>query len=204
MAVPVLIIPNLVMDGVQVVRRGGVLATARGMAVLLASGVVGTVLGTRLLMVLPPRVAVLAMGLVVLTFVGINTTRLQPRVPRAWSPWLAPPVGLVAGVLGGLANVPGLPLVIYFYSLRMDKAEFIRSVAFTFVSFKIIQLGTVTYFGLMTWPILAWSLALTGLGLGGFRLGLAVQDRLQPATFNRAVLGFLGALGLWLVIRAAL
>jgi uncharacterized membrane protein YfcA len=203
-AVPVLIIPNLVMDGIQAVRWGGWLAIVRRMAVVLAFGVVGTFLGTRLLAVLPPSVAILTMGGVVLSFVAANATRYQPRVPPAWTPWLAPPLGLVAGILGGLANVPGLPLVIYFYSLRMPKAEFVQSVAVCFVCYKAIQLGAVTWYGLMTARVLAGSLALTVVGLGAFRLGLAVQDRLAPATFNRLVLGFLALLGLWLVVRAAL
>jgi len=40
------------------------------------------------------------------------------------------------------------------------------------------------------------------VAVGGFRLGLILQDRLEPATFNRAVLVFLGGLGIWLVVRA--
>lgn len=204
MAVPLLIIPNFVMDGIQAVRRGGWVAIVRRMAVLLAFGVVGMFLGTRLLAVMPARLAVLTIGVVVLTFVALNLTRRPPRVPPAWTPWLAPPLGLVAGVLGGVANIPGLPLVIYFYSLRMPKAEFVQSVAVVFVCYKAIQLGAVTWHGLMTWPLLWGSLGLTAVGLGAFRLGLAVQDRLAPEIFNRLVLGFLALLGLGLVVRAAL
>lgn len=203
-AVPLLIIPNIVMDGIQAARRGGWGGVVRRMAVLLAFGVVGMFLGTRLLVVLPARAAVLTIGVVVLTFVGLNLTRRPPRIPPEWTPWLAPPMGLVAGVLGGVANIPGLPLVIYFYSLRMSKAEFVQSVAVVFVCYKVIQLGAVTWHGLMTWSVLGGSLGLTAVGLGAFRLGLAVQDRLDPATFNRLVLAFLAGLGVWLVVRAAL
>jgi uncharacterized membrane protein YfcA len=201
-AVPVLIIPNIVMDGIQAARWGGWLGIVRRMAVLLAFGVVGMFLGTRLLVVLPARVAVLAIGVVVLTFVAVNLTRRPPRIPPEWTPWLAPPLGLVAGVLGGVANIPGLPLVIYFYSLRMPKAEFVQSVAVVFVCYKLIQLAAVTWHGLMTWPLVGGSLGLTAVGLGAFRLGLAVQDRLAPAAFNRLVLAFLALLGLGLVGRA--
>ena len=112
------------------------------------------------------------------------------------------PVGLIAGVVGGVTNTPGLPLVMYFYALRLSKHDFIRSVAFTFVIYKVIQVGTVVWFGLLTWYLLGVSLALTVVAVGGFRLGLILQDRLEPATFNRAVLVFLGGLGIWLVVRA--
>jgi uncharacterized membrane protein YfcA len=200
-AVPVLIVPNMTMDAIQVARLGGFLVTLRRMAVLLSFGVVGTFLGTRLLVVLPGAVATAVVGGLVLLFVALNASRVQPRVPASWAPWLAPPMGLVAGLSGGLANVPGLPLVIYFYALRLEKRDFIRTVAITFIVLKVVQLGAVAWYGLLTWSMLSATLALTVVALGGFALGLRVQDRLDPLAFNRAVLVFLAVLGVWLVVR---
>ena len=201
-AIAVLIIPNIVMDAAQLVRLGDFGGVARRMAVLLVFGAIGTVLGTWLLVLLPSSVATFVLGAFALVFVAMNLTRLQPVVPEAWARWLAPPVGVIAGVIGGVTNGPGLPLVMYFYSLRLSKHDFIRSVAFTFVVYKVIQVGTVVWFGLLTWRLLAVSLGLTAVALGGFRLGLLLQDRLEPVTFNGLVLTFLGALGIWLVVRA--
>lgn len=200
-AVTVLILPNIVMDAIQGLRRGGTRAVARRMALLLVFGVAGTVIGTRLLVLLPPRVATQAIGVAVLAFVALNATRFQPRVPERWAPWIGPPVGLAAGILGGLANVPGIPLVLYFYSLRMGKVEFVQSVALTFIVLKVVQLAAVAWYGLLTAPVLGASLALTVVALGAFGVGQLVQDRLEQRTFNRLVLGFLGTLGLWLLIR---
>jgi uncharacterized protein len=201
-AVAVSIVPNIVMDGVQAVRGGGVLSSARRLAILIACGVVGTVLGTRLLLVMPPAVALVVLGAFVLGFVALNASGFSPRIPLAWERWLSPPVGFVAGVLGGLTNVPGTPLVIYFYALGMDKREFVRSVALSFMTYKLIQLGATAYYGLLTPRLLLASLALTVVGLGGFALGLGVQDRLPARVFNRAVLVFLALLGMSLVVRA--
>ena len=201
-AVVALILPNIVMDGVQARRQGELRRTARRFAVLLVGGAAGTLLGTRLLVLLPSDVAMLILGLFVLAFVVLELVRVSPRVTPRWEPWLAGPVGLLTGILGGLTNVPGTPLVIYFYALRLDKSDFVRAVAFTFIVYKVVQLGAVTYYGLMTGPLLRLSLGLTIVALGGFGLGLRVQDRLEQRAFNRAVLGFLGVLGLWLVVRA--
>lgn len=203
-AVVVLILPNIVMDGVQFVRRGAPLATVRRLALLLVFGAAGTVLGTRLLVTLSSRTVMLVLGCFILLFVALNVMRVALRVPAGWEPWLSPPTGLLAGIIGGVTNVPGTPLVIYFYALGMDKHEFVRSVAFSFIVYKLVQLGAVAYYGLLTWPLLGVSLALTLVGLAAFALGLAVQDRLEQATFNRAVLIFLAGLGLWLTGRAIL
>jgi uncharacterized membrane protein YfcA len=201
-AVVVLILPNIVMDGIQFARRGAPMATVRRFAVLLAFGAVGTVVGTRLLVALSSTAATLILGAFIVAFVTLSATGATPRVPRRWEPWLSPVAGLLAGIVGGITNVPGTPLVMYFHALGLGKHEFVSSVAFTFVVYKIIQLGAVSYYGLLTPSRVGTSLILTVVALGGFALGLKVQDRLEQRTFNRAVLVFLGALGLWLVARS--
>jgi len=201
-AVVVLIVPNIVMDGLQFARRGAPMATVRRFAMLLVFGAVGTVLGTRLLVALSSRTATLLLGGFVVAFVLLNLTGTTPRVPAGWEPWLSPVTGLLVGVVGGITNVPGTPLVMYFQALGMAKGEFVSSVAFTFVVYKLVQLAAVVYYGLLPWSLVSVSGLLTAVALAGFAVGLMVQDRLDPRAFNRAVLGFLGALGVWLVARS--
>jgi uncharacterized membrane protein YfcA len=201
-AVVVLIVPNIAMDSVQAARGGRLLPTFRRFAVLMLFGAAGTIAGTRLLAVLSPRLATLVLGVAVVGFVGLNATRWSPRVPPGWERWLGPPVGLVAGLIGGVTNVPGTPLVIYFYALGLTKPEFVRAVGVTFVLYKVVQLGAVAWYGLLSWPALGASVLLAVVALLGFRIGLAVQDRLEQRTFNRAVLIVLALLGAGLVYRA--
>lgn len=201
-AVAITLVPNIVMDGVQAARRGGVLGSARRLLPLLVFGLAGMVLGTRLLVVMSPRTATGVLGGFLLAFVVLSVTGLSPRVPARWERWLAPPVGLLAGLVGGVTNVPGTPLVLYFHALGMDKHEFVRSVALSFLFYKLVQLGATGWYGLLTGPLLLASVALTAVGLGGFTLGLKVQDDLAERTFNRLVLVLLGALGAWLLARA--
>ena len=200
-AVALLILPNIVMDGLQLARRGAPGTVARRFASLLAFGAVGTILGTRVLVTLPSRSVTLALALILLLFVALGVTRLSPRVPARWEPWLSPVVGLVVGTVGGVTNVPGTPLAMYFYALGLSKHEFVQSVAFTFIVYKTVQLGAVAYYGLLTWALLGAAVALTAAALVGFAAGLRVQDRLAPAAFDRAVLAFLGGLGVWLLVR---
>ena len=201
-AVVVLILPNIVMDGLQFLRRGAPIATVKRFALLLVFGAVGTVVGTRLLIALSSRTATLVLGAFILAFVALAVTGVAPRVAPRWEPVLSPVAGFVAGIVGGITNVPGTPLVMYFHALRLDKHEFVSSVAFTFVVYKIVQLGAVAYYGLLSTARIGISVGLTLVALLGFWLGLAVQDRLEQRTFNRAVLVFLGLLGLWLVWRS--
>ena len=201
-AVVLLFLPNIAMDALQLARLGGPGVVARRFATLLAAGAVGTLLGTGLLVWLSPHTATLVLGAVVLLYVAASLVGVAPRVAPRWERAVSPVVGFVAGVIGGVTNVPGTPLVMYFNALGLAKQEFVAAVAFTFIVYKVVQLGVVLCFGLLSWPLVGWSVALTVVGLGGFWLGLRVQDRLDPRSFNRAVLGFLAVLGVWLTIRS--
>jgi hypothetical protein len=201
-AVVVLILPNIVMDGIQWVRRGAPLGTVRRLWPLLLTGAVGVVLGTRALALLSPRAATLVLGAFVLGFVALNATGLSPRVPAHWEAWLSPAAGLVAGVIGGVTNAPAPALVLYFHAIGLTKHDFVSSVALTFLFYKLVQLAAVTWLGLLPWSLIGPTLGLTAAALAGFALGLRVQDRLEQQSFNRVVLGFLAAMGAWLLIRS--
>lgn len=201
-AIAILILPNLVMDGIQTIRKPGLLDTLRRHGILLLFGIGGTILGTQFLVWVSSQKLLLILGAFVLVFVAVNVSQLSFRVPPRLERYLSPPIGLFAGVLGGVTNVPGLPLVLYFYALGMSKDEFIRSIVFSFLVYKTAQFGSVIYFGLLTWPLFGFSVLVTAGGLGAFWFGLRTQDRVDQVTFNRVVLGVLGFLGVWLVIRA--
>ena len=200
-AVVVLILPNIVMDGIQFARRGAPLATVRRFGTLLLSGGVGIVLGTRVLTLLSPRTATLILGVFVLIFVALSVTGLAPKIPPHWEPWLSPPAGFAAGVIGGVTNSPATALVLYFHGIGLAKHDFISSIAFTFFFYKLVQLGAVIWYGLLPWSLLGVSVALTAVALAGFAVGLRVQDRLDQRSFNRVVLVFLAVLGAWLLVR---
>src|SRR5262245_2229900 len=190
------------MDGFQLQRQSPIGDAPRRLVPLLVFSIVGTIIGTKLLVMLSPRAATLILGAFVLGFVALDLARVTPRIPRGWERRLASPVGLVAGVMGGITNAPGTALALYFVALGMDKREFVRSIALTFLVVKGVQLLTLTWYGLFGWHLVLGTLGITVASLAGFWLGVRLQDRLDPRAFNRAVLVFLAILGVWLVARA--
>lgn len=201
-AVALLVIPNLVMDGLQLRRSGPLGDAPRRLAPLLLFTMIGTVIGTQLLVALSPRTVTLVLGAFVLSYVLLDLARFSPRVPAGWERGLAAPVGLAAGIMGGITNAPGTAIALYFVALGMGKQEFIRSIAFTFLVVKTVQLVMLAWYGLLGWHLVLVSLGLAAAGLAGFWLGLRLQDWMDQRAFNRVVLVFLAALGVWLVLRA--
>src|SRR4030095_456878 len=106
-AVPLLVVPNLVMDGFQFRRQGPVGDAPRRLLPLLVFTIVGTIIGTKLLVMLSPRAAALTLGVFVLGYVLLDLVRVTPRIPLGWERRIAPPVGLLAGIMGGITNAPG-------------------------------------------------------------------------------------------------
>lgn len=200
-AVAVLVIPNMVMDGLQLRRSGPIGDAPRRLAPLLLFTMIGTVIGTKLLVALSPRTATMILGVFILGYVLLDLARFSPRVPPSWELTLAAPVGLAAGIMGGITNAPGTPIALYLVALGMEKKEFVRSIAFTFLVVKGVQLVTLVWYGLLTWSLALVSLGLAATGLAGFALGLKLQDSLDQRSFSRAVLIFLAALGIWLLVR---
>jgi uncharacterized protein len=201
-AVPLLVIPNLVMDSLQLRRVGPIGNAPRRLAPLLLFTMIGTVIGTKLLVMLSPRAVTLTLGGFVLGYVLLDLARFSPRVPAHWELRLAAPVGLVAGIMGGITNAPGTPIALYLIALGMEKKEFLRSIAFTFLVVKGVQLVTLVWYGLLGWRLALASVGLAAVSLAGFAIGLRLQDRLDQRAFNRAVLVFLAVLGAWLVAKA--
>jgi hypothetical protein len=200
-AVALLVIPNLMMDSLQL-RRSGPIGDARRLAPLLVFTMIGTVIGTKLLVALSPRTATVILGGFILGYVLLDLARFSPRVPPSWELRLAAPVGLAAGIMGGITNAPGTPIALYLVALGLEKKAFVRSIAFTFLVVKGVQLVTLVWYGLLTWYLAAVSIGLGVTGLAGFWLGLRLQDWLDQRSFSRVVLAFLAGLGVWLVARA--
>jgi len=100
------------------------------------------------------------------------------------------------------ALLAGTPLVMYFYALGLSKQEFVRAVSVSFFLYKVVQLIALIWFGVFTLSLVLPTLGISAVALGAFYAGQRVQDRLEQRAFNRVVLVYLGALGLWLTVRA--
>lgn len=201
-AVTILLLPNILMDGLQMVRRPGLVPALRRHAPLIATGVIGTVVGTQFLAVVSTRRLFLILGLTLFAFVALSVARPAWRVSTRAERPLAPLVGLVAGTLGGLTNTPAVVVTPYYYAIGLPKAEFVRALSTTFLVFKLTQLGAVWQVGLLDRGVWApWAVA-TAVSLGAFALGLRAQDRVPQATFNRAVLVLLTLVSVAMLVRA--
>ena len=201
-AVTILILPNLFMDVAQVFRGGLPYATFRRFAWLLLLTVVGVFLGTKVLATLPLWMLNLCLGIMVLLFVLSTSVSLEFRISSRAEKFLSPVAGLIGGFLNGMTNAAGPSLAIYLYSLRLEKRDFIKSIATIFIITKASQLAAVSTWNLLNRGTLLLSLGVTLLVLLGFYAGLKTQDRVNQQTFNNTLRILLLLIGVILVARA--
>jgi len=201
-AVVLLIVPNLIMDFLQIGRRPGLLRPIiRRHWIIYLFTVIGTFVGTKFLATLGTRPLILFLGFIILFFVLMSLFKVAPRIPRGWQGPLGPPLGFVSGVIGGLTNLAGHLLIIYFYSIGLQKEEFVRALSTAFIVIKVAQLFAVWQFNLLEPRVFALSFFASGVALIGFGGGVLARDRIDQQSFNRAVLVVLALIGVGMVIR---
>jgi uncharacterized membrane protein YfcA len=165
------------------------------------TGAVGTMVGASLLLELDPTLELTCLGVLVLLFVLTDRARRnwQPN-PRHERP-LALVVGLVTGVLSGLAGVSGPTLVPYLHSRKLDKHQFVTYLNMLFLCFGAYQWIVFFFVGLYTWPRVLEAAGFIPAALLGIGLGARVRNRVSAVFFNRLVLLILFVTGLDLIRR---
>lgn len=201
-AITILILPNIIMDVAQVFRGGFPFAVLRRFGWFFVLTVIGVFLGTKVLVTLPLWALNLCLGAMVLIFVVSNWLNFEFTVSPRLEKMLNSPAGFLSGFINGLTNAAGPVLAIYLYSLRLEKREFIKSIATMFVVTKLSQLAAVSTWNLFNRYTLTLSLEVTLFIVLGFYAGLKTQDRINHETFSRWLLRLLFVVGVTLILRS--
>jgi len=201
-AVTILILPNLLMDVTQVFRDGFPYAVLRRFKSMVGLTIVGVFLGTMVLMMLPLWVLNLCLGIMVIVFVVSSLLKYDFTISPGAEKKLSPIFGFLSGFLNGMTNAAGPILAIYFYSLKLEKRDFVKSVATIFMITKATQLIAVSTWNLFNWNTITLSILVVLFTLLGFFAGLKTQDRVNQKTFSRGLLVLLSIIGVILITRA--
>jgi uncharacterized membrane protein YfcA len=201
-AVVVLIVPSMLMDITQIFRGVFPYNLLKRLFGFVLLGVIGAYMGTAFLVTLPLWVLNLCLGVVILVFVSTHLLEPELRVSPNAEKLLSPLIGFASGFLNGMTNVSGPVLAMYFYSLKLPKAEFVKAVATIFFIFKCGQIVALSSWNQFSWPLFQLSLVLIVFLCAGFYAGLKTQDRIDQRAFNRGLLLLLFVIGTTLVLRA--
>ena len=197
-AVVVSLLPNVAVNLVSVLRGGRWRASIALHWPVAVYVVIGTVLGTRLLLLARPEPLQLLLAVMIVVYLW------QSRIHFSQGSWLARHArlsaalfGLLAGVMSGSVNVAVPPLVIYFMALGLPAMAMTQILNLCFLAGRATQAATLGLSGevaLSTWLA---TLPLTAVSLVALFIGMRLQRRIDPDVFR----GLLRK-GLWLMAVA--
>jgi uncharacterized membrane protein YfcA len=200
-AVAILSVPIVVSNLPQALEGGGTAAAVIRLWSVMTALVAGMFLGTWLLVTLDPATASLTVGAALIGTALMLVLQPNARLPPRAEPWIGPPAGLAAGLLGGFSAMFGPPLVVYLVAIGCHGDEFVKYVSVLFLAGSLALLAALGTHGSLGWgELLASSLALVPV-FAGLRLGAAIRHRITPRIFRLLVLATVAAAGINLIRR---
>ncbi|MDX1374706.1 MAG: sulfite exporter TauE/SafE family protein [Burkholderiales bacterium] len=163
--------------------------------------VVGTALGVTVLVNLPRRWGMLALGVFVLAYAAYALLRPEARgtIGRGWA-WVA---GFAGGLTSALFGAGGPPYAIYLSQRGLSKAQFRATLGFaTLTSISLRVVAFVVSGILLERGVWIAALAVLPAAWLGLSLARRVFQRVSRATLLRAVSMVLVVSGASLVLRA--
>ena len=200
-AAAILIIPSFVTNVWQMLAGGNTLRLLRRLWAMMLCIVVGTVLATRLLVIVDPVWSGRALGIALIAYAAYALFSPTISIPERLEPWLSPVIGIVTGVLTGATGVFTLPAVPYVQSLGLQKDELVQALGLSFTVSTVALAGGLVAQDAFRLDQLGLSLLAVIPALVGMWLGAIVRQKISPKTFRRCFLLFLIILGLELALR---
>jgi uncharacterized protein len=109
--------------------------------------------------------------------------------------------GSISGFFGGIFNIEGPPLVVYYLFSGKDKHEYNATIQFTFFSAALFRTILNVSNGNITFDI--WMSSIAGiLGLlAGLKLGVYVFRKTNTSKLNSIIYIFIAVIGILIMIR---
>lgn len=199
-AVPLILLFDLVTGLVLGLRSGRLLSRAELLR-LMPWLLIGMVAGVTLLVKVPERWLLLALGLFVLGYSAWSLWNRRPATPVS-TRW-AVPAGLAGGAFTALYGTGGAIYTLYLVRRLADKQAFRATIGVLVFLTALIRLLLFSGAGLYTQPgLFTLALALAPAALVGFVLGSALNARLGTLHTMKVVWGLLLVSGAGLIVRS--
>jgi hypothetical protein len=188
-AVAVLMVPLVLSNLLQAIEGRGTLAMLKRFWPLIICLIGGTFIGTALFAALDRHVLLLIVGTLAIMMATFSILQPHVAVPKRVERWAGPPVGFVAGLIGGMSTLFGPILTVYVVGLKMSRDEFVKAISLLFVIASVCLMVGGTAQGTAGAKELTWSAVAMIPVYGGMLIGQRVRRYINPEQFRLLVLG---------------
>ena len=201
-----LLIPVLATNAMQVLRQGlaPAVAAARHHWRYILMVVIAILVAAQFVRHLGPRAFSLVLGIPVVVLSLIQLSGVRVRIPPRWRDAAEWGVGVVSGLLGGLAGTWGPTTVLYLLAIDTPKARqmVVQGVIYGVGSVALV-LGHL-HSGLLNAQTAPYSALLLIPAAAGMGIGFALQDRMDAERFKRVTLIVLVVAGANMIRRGVM
>lgn len=163
-------------------------------------GLIGIVIGTRILVFVRPSVLSAVLAIVIVAFIILSWTGRTPTISKVQASRFGPVFGLIAGILQGAAGASGPVTISYLLSMQLPRESFLFAINAVFFVLDWTQLASLVQLG-YTPPLLVAAGAAVVLSTIGMVIGFAIQSKIDDRLFRRGVLVLLACAAAGLILR---
>jgi len=167
----------------------------------------GSVVGTKLLLVADPAPFKLLLAAIILVYLYVQ--RLAPQRPQRPQPAKPRPaialvlLGLTAGFLAGTVNVMVPMLILFFLNTGLAPTAMVQVFNLCFFAAKITQVGVFMLAGALEAQLVSATIPLAAAALLALLIGMALRARIEAATYRRWLRWVLPVIALLLLVQYA-
>jgi uncharacterized membrane protein YfcA len=144
------------------------------------------------------------LGAALIAYALTALTSLRLSVSAAAERWLGPLVGATTGLITSITGVFVIPAVPYLQAIGLEKDDLVQALGLSFTVSTVALAVSLAAAGTFSLSLAGPSLGTLAMAAIGLWLGQALRARLRPAAFRVWFFTGLGALGLYLLLRATM
>ncbi len=202
-AIILTLIPTVLVNLVSIISEGNALAAVKQHVPLALYALLGSSLGTILLISLNSDIFKALLGIAILIYLYIDKVQFNLSWIRQ-RPQLSKLIfGTSAGFLGGLTNVMAPVLIIYSLESRHTKKQIIQANNLCFMFGKLIQIILFSSYGLFNQSELTNSLIMILVTSFALFIGIKIKKRIEADLYKKILKRLLLVLAIIILIQVA-
>jgi len=195
-AIIVLVIPAMLSNVLVMFYTGHFRETLLRFWPLYSAMLPGIVIGIAMLVWIDQKVATRTLGILTVLYAVLALTRPALVLGKSLERCLQIPVGLLNGFFTGLTGSQMMPLLPFMLALRLDPDRLVQANNVAVSSASAFLAMALVAAGLMSWPILGFSMAAVVPALVGVMIGTRARRHIPAPAFRMLILALLMIMGI--------
>ena len=166
------------------------------------AGGAGAFIGSLVLANVPGDILLGGLALIVFLYLALRFARPGWVLSRSAGDRLAIPAGLLGGIMQGAGGVSAPVSVTFLNAMRLERLEFIATIAIFFATMSLVQLPTLWSLGIMTPERAALGLAAAIPLFGAMPIGAWLARHISRDVFDKIILALLAIIACRLLYAA--